>query len=122
MFEETSQDAWKQPDRPEYRLEAPDPLMTPEQDTLPEGTNPERPLQIWIRKDHLLDAIEASLVSIGTLRTGLDHNLDDLEDTDALIYQRWQFRDRLKAHRLDHVYVNVVPQRTVGLADEANDS
>jgi hypothetical protein len=102
-------------DDAEFILELPPPLMLPEQDTLPEGTSAEEPLQIWLKKAALLEAIEASLESINRLRTACDRNLEDIDHTDELIIQRRRFRQWLEGHLLDHVYVNIVPQQTAAL-------
>jgi hypothetical protein len=109
MFTEGDGEAWK---HPELRIELPEPLLSPEQDTLPEGTDAGNPLEIWLGKDVLLEAIRASLESINAYRTSMDRNLEDIEHTDELIIQRRRFRAWLESHPLTHVYVSIVPRQS----------
>jgi hypothetical protein len=104
MFNESDGEAWKDPEFAAH----PKPL-SPDEYTLPEGTDELNPLAIWVRKEVLLEAIRESLESISRYRTSMDRNLDDVEHSDELIIQRRQFREWLESHPLSHVYVSMVP-------------
>ena len=80
-------------------------------DTLPEGTDEQNPLEIWVRKDMLLETIAESLASISSMRTAMDRNLEQLQHSDELIIQRRQFREWLETHPLSHVFVSIVPKQ-----------
>lgn len=102
-----------EPSKPDpYSMEAKQIPMEAHEDVMPDGTDAEHPLEIWLPKSMLRVAIGESIESIVSSRVALDDNLEDFEESEQMLEQRRKFVQWLDNHPLTHVFVALVPLRS----------
>lgn len=83
--------------------------LSPEEDTRPELTTSDEPLEIWLPKDQLRTTVQENLDSLVERRSAVEMNYDGIEVMERLIAQRREFLAWMDSYPLDHVYVQLFP-------------
>jgi hypothetical protein len=83
--------------------------LPPEEDTLPELTRQDKPLEVWLEKEALIQQLRNNLESFHALRSGMDGDVEGFLSAEELLEQRLELIRWLESYALTGVYVSLVP-------------
>jgi hypothetical protein len=83
--------------------------LSAEEDSRPVLTTSADPLEVWLPKAMLHEAVQENLDSLLERRGHVEVSLEGIEMVEALVAQRREFLAWLEGYPLDHVYLQMSP-------------